>query len=232
MSDFDDDELSEDTGDDLADNPSKRVPVCLCLDTSSSMDGQPIDELNEGVRLFYEAVNDDMQAKQCAEVCIVTFGDSGVRVVQDFQSIRGVSAPRFSAGGYTPMGGGVTEALNCLERRKQEYKSKGVPYFQPWFVLMTDGQPTDSIDSAAQRSSGMAKNKKLYIMPIVVSGGDANTLSRFSPINPPLKLQGLNFKEFFKWLSASVVKTSHSRPGDSLKPLPTDSWSDMGSSDG
>ncbi|WP_163533681.1 vWA domain-containing protein [Helicobacter suis] len=227
MSDFDDDELGEDTGDDLADNPSKRVPVCLCLDTSGSMDGQPIDELNEGVRLFYEAINDDMQAKQCADVCIVTFGDSGVRVVQDFQSIRNESAPRFSADGGTPMGGGVTEALNCLEKRKQEYKAKGVPYFQPWLVLMTDGQPTDSIDSAAQKSSDMAKNKKLYIMPIVVSGGDANTLSRFSPINPPLKLQGLNFREFFKWLSASVVKTSHSRPGEKVSLPPKDAWADV-----
>ena len=35
---------------DLINNPTARVPVCLCLDTSGSMDGQPINELNEGVR--------------------------------------------------------------------------------------------------------------------------------------------------------------------------------------
>ena len=47
---------------DLVNNPTARVPVCLCLDTSGSMGGMPIDELNEGVRLFYEAIREDETA--------------------------------------------------------------------------------------------------------------------------------------------------------------------------
>ena len=39
---------------DLINNPTARVPVCLCLDVSGSMNGAPIKELNDGVRLFYE----------------------------------------------------------------------------------------------------------------------------------------------------------------------------------
>ncbi len=41
------------------------------------------------------------------------------------------------------MGAGVEQALNILEKRKAEYSSKGVDYYQPWMVLMTDGYPTD-----------------------------------------------------------------------------------------
>ena len=37
---------------DLVENPSARVPICLVLDTSSSMSGAPIRELNEGVQLL------------------------------------------------------------------------------------------------------------------------------------------------------------------------------------
>lgn len=37
---------------DLVNNPTPRVPVCLCLDVSGSMSGPPIDELNQGVKLF------------------------------------------------------------------------------------------------------------------------------------------------------------------------------------
>ena len=33
---------------DLVNNPTARVPVCFCLDTSGSMEGMPINELNEG----------------------------------------------------------------------------------------------------------------------------------------------------------------------------------------
>ena len=35
--------------DDLATNPTPRVPICILLDTSSSMEGAPIDELNGGL---------------------------------------------------------------------------------------------------------------------------------------------------------------------------------------
>ena len=38
---------------DLVENPTARVPICLVLDVSGSMDGEPIRELNEGVELFF-----------------------------------------------------------------------------------------------------------------------------------------------------------------------------------
>ncbi|WP_104708437.1 vWA domain-containing protein [Helicobacter ailurogastricus] len=212
---------------DLADNPTKRVPVCLCLDTSGSMSGAPISEVNQGVDLFYQAVNDHPIAKQSADVCIVTFGDCGVRLVQDFQSIRDESAPRFSAGGGTPMGEAVNEALDRLEERKQEYKDNGTEYFQPWLVIITDGAPTDDISSACKRTSDMANNNKLSIFPIIVEGGDASVLGQFSPKRSPMKLKGLNFKEFFQWLAASVAVVSQSRPGQKVALPPKDDWAEM-----
>lgn len=42
---------------DLVDNPSARVAVCLCLDVSGSMTNyNAIHELNEGIAQFYEAI--------------------------------------------------------------------------------------------------------------------------------------------------------------------------------
>ena len=48
---------------DLVNNPTARVPVCLCLDVSGSMDGEPIRELNDGVRMFYDAIREDETAQ-------------------------------------------------------------------------------------------------------------------------------------------------------------------------
>ncbi|WP_104628573.1 vWA domain-containing protein [Helicobacter bizzozeronii] len=220
-------DLDTEYDNELADNPTKRVPVCLCLDTSSSMSGAPIGEVNQGVDLFYQAVNDHPIAKQAADVCIVTFGNSGVDLVQDFESIRDKSAPSFNAGGYTPMGAAVNEALDRLEERKKEYKDSGTEYFQPWLVIITDGEPTDDISSASRRSSDLANNKKLSIFPIIVEGGDANTLGQFSPLRRPVKLKGLNFKEFFKWLAASIAVVSQSRPGQTVAMPPMDDWAEM-----
>lgn len=126
---------------DLVNNPTARVPVCLCLDTSGSMDGDPIDELNGGVRLFYEAIREDETAMYSAEISIVTFGGDA-QCIADFASLEiQPDAPLLTANGMTPMGEAVNIGLDLLERRKNEYKERGVDYYQPWLVLMTDGAP-------------------------------------------------------------------------------------------
>ena len=44
---------------DLVDNPTPRVPVLLCLDTSGSMMGAPIHELNLGVQQYMAEMKSD-----------------------------------------------------------------------------------------------------------------------------------------------------------------------------
>ena len=132
--------------DDLVNNPTARVPVCLCLDVSGSMNGAPIQNLNEGVRMFYDAIKDDEIAVYAAEISIVTFGGTDAECMADFASLElQPNPPRLEAYGRTPMGEAVNMALDMLERRKQEYRDAGVDYYQPWLVLMTDGWPADRI---------------------------------------------------------------------------------------
>lgn len=206
--------------DELADNPTKRVPVCLCLDVSGSMSGSSITQLNEGVKLFYEAVNDDIVAKQSADVCVVTFDDRASKV-QDFQNITDEIAPHFSAGGSTAMGEAVNLAMDLLEERKKEYQDSGTEYFQPWLVIIADGAPTDEYINAAKRVSDIVNNKKLVSIVVAVDGANKDVLSQFTPKYPVIEIKSVNFKEFFQWLSQSVVATSRSTDagGVTLPPL-------------
>ena len=202
---------------DLVENPTARVPICLVLDVSGSMSGAPIDELNKGVRLFFEAIKADEVAQYAAEICIVTFGSS-VEKMLDFMSVERQVVPTLDTSGSTPMGAGVTMGLDLLEARKEDYKRAGVDYYQPWMVVMTDGEPTDDISGAAGRIASLVAAKKLTVFPIAI-GDSANlaTLGKLSPTRPPLRLQGLNFKEFFTWLSRSVSRVSQSMPGESVE---------------
>lgn len=201
---------------DLVTNPTPRVPICLVLDTSSSMEGAPINELNDGVKTFFDAILSDEIARSSAEISIVIFGNTASQIL-DFSSIEKQTIPNLNANGSTPMGAAVNLALDLLERRKKEYSSAGVDYYQPWIVLMTDGQPTDDINSSVQRTCGLIEKRKLTIFPIGIGkDADLSVLARFSPKRPPLRLKGLNFKEFFEWLSKSVSKVSQSTPGEKV----------------
>lgn len=205
---------------DLENNPTARVPVCLCLDISGSMEGDAIRELNEGVMMFYEAVRNDETALYSAEISIVTFGGD-VQCHSDFSTLEHQpEVPYFRANGGTPMGEAVNKALDMLEQRKEDYKHSGVSYYQPWVVIMTDGFPNGSdneLDRAATRTAQLVEDRKLTVFPIAIGDkADMDVLSRFSPKRSPLKLQGLNFREFFAWLSKSVSKVSQSTPGDKI----------------
>jgi uncharacterized protein YegL len=203
--------------DDLVDNPTPRVPVSLCIDTSGSMSGAPIEELVRGVNLFYDAIDEDEDAHDSAEVNIVEF-NSAAGLIHDFASIERLQRiSSLTASGATAMGAGVNLALDSLEKRKATYSASGVLYYQPWLVLMTDGAPTDSIDLAVKRVVDLVDAKKLTVFPIGIGGADMATLARFSPNRPPLRLDGLRFKEFFEWLSKSVSRVSRSTPGDAVK---------------
>jgi len=203
---------------DLIDNPTPRVPVCLVLDCSGSMTGDPIEELRVGVEKFIKEVADNAYAKDSAEICVVTFGGH-VECLLDFENVETQSQniPLFSASGGTPMDQAVNMALDNLQKRKQEYKDNGVDYYQPWMVLMTDGQPTENISTSTMRTQDLVNNDKLTVFPVGIGDqADMDELERYSPKRAPLKLKGLCFSEFFEWLSQSVERVSQSIPGTKI----------------
>lgn len=200
----------------LTDNSNARLPICLALDTSGSMDGAKLKELNAAVRWFFNEVRKDEMAAMTAEIATVSFGGE-VRQLTEISGIERQQVPSFSASGGTPIGEAVIKCLDLLDQAKREYKELGVDYFQPWLVLMTDGTPTDDIAKAVERCQQEIKNKKLTVIPIAI-GADADipTLARFSkPGFPPLRLGSTLLKEFFAWLAKSIQQTSLSNPGDS-----------------
>lgn len=210
----------------LRNNPAPRIPVALCLDNSGSMAGDPINELNAGIKLFYEAVLSDEVVMYSVDLCIISFDDEAV-IVQDFCTISEQPEPPTitTRQGATFMGEAVNLTLDLLEKRKQEFRDNGIDYYQPWLVLMTDAEPYGEepsvTESAMKRTSQMINERKLTIFPVGI-GPKANrdVLKRFSPLTDPLKLNGLNFKKFFTMLSKSVAATANSSGVVSILPEP------------
>ena len=230
--------MSREISNDLIDNPSPRCPCMVVLDTSGSMGGgvlggifssgaTPIDQLNEGFQRFLEALKEDEVAAYSVEVGVITAGGSVQEVLPFTTAIQIDGVRPFQATGQTPLGSAVELALKRLDERKVEYKRNGVPYYQPWLVVISDGAPTDSWQQAAQEAKAQSANRKLVSLMVGVQGADMNKLSQFSS-KPALKLDGLKFSEFFEWLSASMSRVSASSSTSASVTLPsTDSWASI-----
>lgn len=200
----------------FADNPEPRCPCLLLLDTSGSMQGRPIQELNEGLHAFRQELLADSLAAKRVEVAMVTFGP--VNVVQDFVSPELLNLLELPAGGDTPLGSAVTTGLELLKQRKDVLRSNGIKLFRPWIFLITDGAPTDSWQHLPQLIDDAEERGSFAFFAVGVTGADMQTLHQITKRREPLPLQGLKFKEFFMWLSASLKNVSRSQPGDKVAP--------------
>ena len=205
-------------------------PRCACvllLDTSGSMYGSPIQELNAGLQTFRDELAKDDLAKKRVEVAVIEF-NSGVNTVQDFVTAENFQPPTLSATGGTDMGAGIVKALDLIQERKQRYKDNGVTYYRPWVFLITDGYPGDWNQTIETQLKQAVDNKNIAFFAVGVEGADVSFLQQISG-GVSKKLNGLSFKELFQWLSTSMQRVSQSKPGDQTALPPTDPWAAIGS---
>ena len=201
--------------DDFAINPEPRLPCVLLLDVSASMQGRPIAELNEGIRLYKSELLADPLAAKRVEVAVVMFGEE-VRTVSDFTTAERFEPPTLRADGSTPMGAAINLGLALVLQRKVAYRANGIPYFRPWIFLITDGAPTDEWRYAARKVVEGEEHRSFAFFAVGVEGADFDVLREVS-VRPPLKLQGLRFRDLFQWLSNSQRSLSQSTPGEQDK---------------
>ena len=114
--------------------------------------------------------------------------------------------PELVADGDTAMVDAVYEAISLVEARKKWYKETNQPYYRPWIILMTDGEPNEGQDtsSLAAKIKSDTANKRYEFLPIGVDNANMAVLQSIQGRIPAMKLKGTKFSSFFKWLSASM----------------------------
>lgn len=190
----------------MAEFTGRRLPIYLLLDCSGSMAGEPIEAVRQGIKALLADLRSDPQALETAFLSVITFS-SHAQQVCPLTELMSFQEPNLDATGSTALG----EALKLLEEaldrevRKSTATQKGD--WRPLVFLMTDGQPTDNWEYAADR----VKQRRVgnLIACAAGPGADANLLKRVTEIVIKLdSLQPDSMKAFFRWVSSSIKVTS------------------------
>ena len=194
-------------------NTAPRCPVVLLLDTSGSMWGNAINELNAGLKQFIQETANDEAASMSVELEVITF-DSYANVVMPFTPISDVeqNPSPLVANGMTAMGAGLALAYKDLQERRKLYSDNGISAYKPWVILMTDGGPNDEWQESARKMRELGERGEIQYIGLEIGDSvDHSNMLSILPANPgPVKLKGLRFKQFFKWLTDSFSSVSAS----------------------
>ena len=207
----------------FAENQEPRCPCVLLLDTSGSMEGAPIAALNAGLQAFRDDIMQDPVAPKRVEVAVVAF-DTTVRLIQDFVTPDRFEPPILTAQGVTHMGAAIMTALDMVEQRKNRYKEAGIPYYRPWVMMITDGDPQGElftfVEDAAKRVKKEVNLDRMVFFTVAAPGADVTQIMRMG-FHTPLRLDGLKFNELFVWLSRSMQAVTSEKSGGKFSFLPT-----------
>ncbi|MQY10365.1 hypothetical protein SRB5_04730 [Streptomyces sp. RB5] len=206
-------------------NNAQRLPLVLCLDTSSSMNGRPIDTLNEALDSWTHELQHDVGLSYSVEVAVITFGGHGVRAwqgpnplqpdtrVSPFVPAHAFRAPRFTASGVTLLTEALELAMQIVAARKTELRAAGLQYYRPQICLVTDGLPTDGTGHYTESwrrvvpvlgDEQLARRFRLYAIGVggITDQGEAVLRELAPKFNA--RLQGFPFKELLQMMSASA----------------------------
>lgn len=200
---------------------------CLCtivVDVSGTM-APCIDELNTALRTFFRDIEEGNGVPECTkeqlEVCVIAYDEVVMFKRNPCLLDSGEMPPKLvTRGSTTDSVAALEAAIQMTEDRKEFYKETGQPYYRPWIVFMTDGEPypfnESKISALEKRILNDAKTKNYYILGLGVGTKiSEKTIKRLTAGNATA-LKGTNFGAFFKWLSNSMSIIVSSKPGQKV----------------
>lgn len=213
---------------------AQRTPCAFVLDTSWSMSSivaetgtSSIQELNDGLGVFKDAVMSDDMAAMRVQVSIITVGgpEDDARLHMDWTDAVDFQPPQLYAEGGTPLAQGMRLALEAVERQKLVLNEHSIGFTRPWIMVITDGRPTDLHlwDSVTAECRAAESAGRCLIFPIGVGNADLRCLGQLSE-RPAIRMAQTRWRECFQWLSASLGRGVRSQPGGSVQLPAMDPW--------
>lgn len=208
---------------------SRRLPVYLLIDSSGSMQGEPIHAVNVGISAMLSALRQDPYALESVYISLITFD----REIKELLPLTPLESAQFSEielpkSGATHMGEALEFVVNKVSKNviKSSDTTKGD--FRPMLFIMTDGSPSDLM--VFKESLPKVKASNFAEIIACAAGPKANPEFLKQLTSNVVVLDNMEssaFSQFFKWVSDSIAAGSMSSGVDgplenSLPPPPAE----------
>jgi uncharacterized protein YegL len=120
-------------------------PFYLCLDSSASMDGPPIDSVNRQLPVLRRSIGEDPAIAEVIRLGVVTFSDVAHTVLPlcDLSMVEAV--PPVVAQGRTSYAAAFDHLRTLIEDDYHASRSGGDRWYRPAVLFISDGRPTDDL---------------------------------------------------------------------------------------
>ena len=203
----------------------RRLPIYFLVDVSESMVGTPIEQVQDGMAAIINELRTDPYALETAWVSVIAFAGKA-KMLSPLQELYKFYPPKFPIGGGTSLGTALNFLMDEMDRSLQKTTMEVKGDWKPIIFLFTDGTPTDDYSSAFNKWNNHYRSHCNLVAISLGNNLDTGILGQIT--DTVLRLNdtsAASFRQFFKWVTASIKTTSVSvtdAGDDSLKLAPTD----------
>lgn len=203
----------------------RRLPIFLVIDVSESMAGDPIAQVEEGMRMIISELKKDPYALETVYISVIVF--AGVpKTIIPLTDIISFYPPKLSIGAGTGYGAVLTHLMTEIKNTVKKTTPAVKGDWKPVVYFMTDGNPTDDYEIDLGVWERVWKPKT---HTVVVSIGDNSDHAILNKISENIlsfdESDADAYAQFFKWVTGSIKTQSQKveeTANDDLGPISFD----------
>lgn len=186
----------------------RRLPIYFLIDVSESMVGDPIAQVENGMRNIIQELRTDPYALETVFASVMVFAGKA-QSLSPLTELYKFYPPKFPIGGGTSLGTALNLLMDDIDKSVQKTTADMKGDWKPIIFLFTDGTPTDNPNPAIERWQKHFKSKCNLVCISLGDNADTNLLGKLTENVLRLKdTDEYSFKVFFKWVTASIKTSS------------------------